>query len=527
MSDSLNPRSKGVEWCLIGAFALCVGAPVIVQATGATGPEVIQAREKRVPAPAPQLPRDLDSWAAFPRATENWYAERFGLRNQLLYAQHWIKLEVYDESPVDRVVIGRDDWLFTDGSDALACYQGSLPFTQAELTAWRESLEARHDWLAAQGIEYALILVPGKAVVYPEQVPVAYEPIGPSRRQQFLAELGKSPRVNIIDLAPALIAERAHDTTDNHAYYPLGVHWTARGALASAAAIFDALPARFGGKPLETLDQLICTPSPRGDDFSHQFLVAGRFDQGEYQYKPPGGWPARHIDKGEQGGDYDISTWITDDPERPRALIFRDSFGNMILPMLAPHFSRMHDITSLNFTPSLVDELKPDVVMELFVDLTFAYQLPQRQLTFSQADLAAGFEVAEQVLLPPAQSGEVPKITGLRETPIRSTPTGAVIRSDGTGSAVLPEFAWRPDQIVILKLDLSAPAPTHMSLYYPLLGVNAYREKQASDVPLHAGRQTIYVALPPPVAPGPIAILPGRASGDYVIHNVEARATTR
>lgn len=522
-SPDSTPRRASAEWWLIGAFVACCCAPLFVQATGLGGEEVITARERRVPAPPPSLPRDLESWTNFPRATEDWYAERFGLRNQLLYAQHWMKLEVFDETPVERVVIGRGDWLFTNSADALDCNRGTRPFSAQELRDWRESLTARRDWLASRGIDYALVLVPGKAAVYPEHVPPMYERRGPSRREQFLGELRGDSDLLVIDLLPALQAERDNDTPEDHVFYPLGMHWTARGALVANAAIMQSLPERHRNRPPETREEMHVRFSPGGDDFSHQFLVDGRFEQDEFYFAPAVERPAHFVPVTSEKADFDLPTWISTETQLTRALVVRDSFGNMVLPFLAQQFSRLNEVTSRNFSPALVEELQPDIVIELFVDHTLGYHLPHHQRVFDRDALRVAFESATEVLLAPVGDGEAPELVGLRGTLVGSTKRGARIASDGSGSVMLPPFEWTAEQDVVLALEISAPAPTFLSLYYPLDGVNAYREKQATDIPIHQGKQTVYVALPPPVAPGPIALLPGRSAGDYMVHQVEAR----
>jgi alginate O-acetyltransferase complex protein AlgJ len=526
-STSLSARSSSAEWWLIAAFVACICAPLIVQATGLGGEDVITTREKRVPAPAPRLPRDLASWSAFPRATEDWYAERFGLRNQLLYAHHWTKLQVYDKSPIEGIVIGPDDWLFTNSAGALECERGTNPMTAEELNAWRETLTARRDWLAAQGIDYAFVLVPGKAAVYPEMLPDQFARRGPSRREQFLEELRDDTDLNVIDLLPALRAARDEDTPDDHVFFPLGMHWTARGALVASEAVMQALPKRHRERAIDGLDRMTRRPSTHGDDLSFQFLVSGRFDQAEFNLRPNFERKSVRVGPGHALADHHIPTWINTERRPTRALMIRDSFGTMVLPYLAEHFSRVHDVSSVNFTSALVETLQPDIVIELFVDHTLGFHTPHQQRDFDQAALAARFEQHQHTLLAPVVEGTPPELQSLRDTPIGPAPSGMRIASDGSGSVTLPYFDWRPAQETILAIDISAPAQTFLSLYYPLEGVNAYREKQASDVPIEPGRQTVYIALPPPVANGPIALVPGRAAGDYIVHNIEVRAATR
>ena len=78
------------------------------------------------------------------------------------------------------------------------------------------------------------------------------------------------------------------------------------------------------------------------------------------------------------------------DSAKPRLLMFHDSFGVYLRPLLAEHFSQSTFIWTEHYDPALVAKVKPDIVvqevMELFIPnliypdrLDTVGQLPIRQ----------------------------------------------------------------------------------------------------------------------------------------------------
>ncbi len=66
---------------------------------------------------------------------------------------------------------------------------------------------------------------------------------------------------------------------------------------------------------------------------------------------------------------------------RYSALVYRDSMGIPLVPMLAENFSRTTFVVSAQLDPALVERLKPDIVIEEMVERTLAgvanYPMPR------------------------------------------------------------------------------------------------------------------------------------------------------
>ena len=71
----------------------------------------------------------------FPKQYEKYYNDNFTIRSIMVKYYNLINLEFFKKSPVpDKVVIGKDQWLFMAGND-LDCYAGIHRFEQSELEA--------------------------------------------------------------------------------------------------------------------------------------------------------------------------------------------------------------------------------------------------------------------------------------------------------------------------------------------------------------------------------------------------------
>jgi len=519
-----NDRSPWVERMVVLLFLVGITTPLCVQAFGTSDDEVILEREQRLPTPMPKVPTNLTSWTRFPRATDDWYAERFGLRNELLYAYQWTKIKMLHEAPNDENVFGPNDWIFGNGRGGLHSNRGASPFNPEELQRWRESLVAKHEWLKSRGIDYAFVLIPGKPSIYPEELPPALRPVAESRHAQFVEEMRKSPEVNFIDLYPELFAARATDSETNHLWFPLGLHWTQRGALVAYRTLMQRLPERHQGRELLDFHDFRLRPGGRGDDFSRNYLVDGLFAQNEDMMMQIPANPARRARTKPDDPSCWFQTFRNKDRSLTKALILRDSFGSMIAPFLAQQFSELVQISTHYFSPAVIEACNPELVIELYANQVLTWQPPHLLSVFENTELERRFEAMDRVLLPSIAAGRPPEIAGLRGAEVEETPDGVLLSSDGTQAVSLPHFTWYEGELTIVRIELTAPAKTYLALFYPQPGTNAYRMKQASHFPLEGGRQVVYMALPLQQRDDSLGLQPGCAVGDYVIHDVEARS---
>lgn len=226
------------------------------------------------------------------------------------------------------VIIGREGWLFY--APTLNDYLGSGGLTDAELDAIARRLAEVRDYCAAQGAEFIFVCVPNKNTVYPEYMPAYLRAARSSdtnlnRLLPLLAQAG----VEAPDL-PGLMSQAEYSSGSAALYYKTDTHWNARGAAVCVDWLLDKLDVsgdryaartekryfRSGGDLYKLL-----YPAAEGIDSDVWFDVTPMYSYGE----PP-----------QSMMDMDI---VTDNPAAEgRILVFRDSFGSALVPLLSDRF---------------------------------------------------------------------------------------------------------------------------------------------------------------------------------------------
>lgn len=354
---------------LAGAFLCLLAAPLVDQCLrpdSARDP----SPELRAAAPAPERPRDLRSACAYPAAFESRHKDVFGLRDQLLRLRsvvHWFGLGL---SPSPLVVRGDADWTYTTVDGSRDVWRGASPMTAEELSAWTDALRTRRAWVAAQGAEYVYAVAPNKEAIYPEHLPASWRRMdadAPTRLDQLRAALRHEEGL-LLDLRPALLAARGADTPGDELYTRLGTHWNGRGA----ATAFDALARRLrlSQPQLPALDPagLGRAYSPgAGDSWGPRMYLGDALVQPEWIPKPPDS-PACEMNLLSLEPRRVMATRHADRKAGLRLLVFHDSFGPAVQPLLSKLLPFGLFVQSPRFDPDLVRAYKPDLVVDLHVE---------------------------------------------------------------------------------------------------------------------------------------------------------------
>ncbi len=87
--------------------------------------------------------------------------------------------------------------------------------------------------------------------------------------------------------------------------------------------------------------------------------------------------PQDHAAGGDDPG-YDIGRLATAvaQPDLPRAVVYRDSFGSALVPFLAEHFSRALFLWEYDVNPRTIEQERPQVVIHEWASRRFVTRLP-------------------------------------------------------------------------------------------------------------------------------------------------------
>ncbi|MEM7351252.1 MAG: hypothetical protein AAF657_10630, partial [Acidobacteriota bacterium] len=166
--------------------------------------------ENRTRAASPkELPAD-SSVAERIKSTEAYVEDRLGLRDTLIQLRNRVLIRFFGQSPNDKVIVGRDDWLFLAANKNLEYYQARELYTEQQLTVWGQRLQANKDFIESLGSKYLIVIAPNKDTIYPEFMPASIPRFSDiSRLQQLDRYLEETTDVELLDPSPWLIEQKS------------------------------------------------------------------------------------------------------------------------------------------------------------------------------------------------------------------------------------------------------------------------------------------------------------------------------
>jgi len=369
-----HPRRDGA---IVALFALALALSLV----GAiVKRDVTTLRfENRAAAMWPPAPASYASARAWAPAFEAAFVDRFGGRDRLIALHHRTKAVGFGVSPVAEAMIGRDGWLYFLGEDGKSLdrdYRGVAPYPPDEPRQVAAELKRRHDFLAALGIVYVVMIVPDKATIYPEHLPRWVAKVEPQTRlDRLYAALALYPEVTVLDLRPALIAAKARERN----YFKTDSHWNLVGATIGYEALSAALRAKLPAFPAVQAPR---PPYVPGVDFYSgdlAIMIGLQRVFREDDIAPLGKVLADSSQRCAQLADgpfaasspqptVETQVYVCDRPALPTALVYRDSMAISLIPLLSENFRRVIYVSDRRLDRALVEREKPDVVIEELVE---------------------------------------------------------------------------------------------------------------------------------------------------------------
>ena len=324
--------------------------------------------EKRALASFPEIPFNSKTLLQFPKGFEDYYNDHFGFRDVLTRRYHREMKKRFGQSGIPEVIIGKEGWYFYAADQLLDDFRGLLPLTEKQLNSWREDHVRKRNWLAKQGIRYLLVLVPDKQTIYPEYLPDYFRKAkGTTRIEQLMEYLKQDRDVTILDLRPSLLNAKS----EKRLYQKTDSHWNDYGAFVGYKEMMNRISQWF---PKEQF---------KFDFYFHPDRVTER----------PGGdlvrmlglhetikevWPLlkeRHFCSQPLKPNVEMENQeMIGEPfmegckdANLRALVFRDSFFELVRPFLSENFQQvvyLWQIYNQKNVEILIDYFHPNLVIE-------------------------------------------------------------------------------------------------------------------------------------------------------------------
>ncbi len=279
----------------------------------------------------------------------DYFEDHFAFREYLVNADALIQGKVFKVSNVDTVLVGQDGWLYYTAT--LDNYLGQNLMSDREIYNAAHNLALMQTYVESRGARFVVTIPPNKNSLYGDNMPYYDSKIvSNDKNVEKLTEAMAEQGVNYADLFTAFEAE------DEVLYCERDSHWNEKGAVLAYNTILDFLDIDH-----ENFEQVSQNRSKTyiGDLNSMIFPLTAE-PEWNYTYEYDETWD--YVTDTESVED----AWIaTENPEADgKLLMFRDSFGNTLLPLMANAFSEGYFTKGTPYFIELyMDNYHPDTVM--------------------------------------------------------------------------------------------------------------------------------------------------------------------
>jgi alginate O-acetyltransferase complex protein AlgJ len=283
-------------------------------------------------------------------------------KSGLIFNDYLIRLDniarivVMNSSTSNIVVIGKDNWLFTDVNESMADYRGLTHLSESQLAYTLEIVKSEKAYL--KGIPLILVVAPNKESIYPEYMPEGIKKINKDTQlDQVLTYFKENSDIQIIDLRPVLIKAKS----ERQVYRKNDSHWNSYGAYLAYREIIGATG--LTAHDLSDYNEVVQEGDITGD-LSRLLKMEDMYPESE------------------------VINWyqLKDVPSEtlPSALILHDSFytSTNLQSLMASHFEKVTEVRYGQltlFSSALVEKSNPSVVIYIMVERVLPrYFMPWR-----------------------------------------------------------------------------------------------------------------------------------------------------
>lgn len=306
---------------------------------------------------------NITTWQQYPQAYEQYFKDNLpykkffvGLYNQFIW-------NVFDESPVNYVIKGKDGWLFYNSknrndSDELGDYRGDTFLTEQETETIVQRLSDLQKLCDDIGADFYVLVGPNKTEIYGDDyLPDAYirnESNVESPVQQLTKALKEKTEIPIIYPKEELLSQK----DEEQLYYKLDTHWNNHGAYIA----YSEFMKRYA--PEQNIEMSSIQQQPRISGDLANMIQMNDLEDIDYSvnFRPE---VEMQIILDQAASTEDVARYrtISNCNNGQKLLMYRDSFTTALIPYMSKTFDEAYYVWSYSANKDEISEEKPDVVI--------------------------------------------------------------------------------------------------------------------------------------------------------------------
>lgn len=289
---------------------------------------------------------------------ETYFNEHFAFRNELIFADAKIQTSIFQVSNVDTVTYGTDGWLYY--TSTLNDYLGRNRMTDRQIYNLAHNLSLVRQYVEENGSDFILTIPPNKNTLYGEHMPYyASYIVEPVHNVDLL-----TPKLHDFEIPYADLFQLFRKE-EEILYLKRDSHWNMKGAVMAYSSIMNAL----GYPYINYADSTVSRSKDTDGDLNRMLYTL--YGEKEFNYNYAIEQTYAYTNEAESVEDPWIET--AGGTGNGSLLMFRDSFGNTLIPLIANQFEKAW------FTKEVPYGL--EVLMEQYHPNTVVFEKVERNLS--------------------------------------------------------------------------------------------------------------------------------------------------
>lgn len=279
----------------------------------------------------------------------DYFQEHFAFRQQFVSANAAIYGKIFGASTTDQVLIGKNNWMYYTGT--LNDYQSENLLSERGIKNAVHNLKLIQNYVNARGSKFIFAIAPNKNSVYDENMPYYYKKSGQANNYERLLPEMEKAGIQFVNL------HSAFRESDEILYLERDSHWNNKGAVLAYNEIMkktDLTYETYENVSYETRRDHL------GDLTKMLYPLNSELENNQYYQKD---WSWNYVNDVKDNMDEWIET--KNNSAVSSLLMYRDSFGESLLPFMAEAFGEARFSRLVPYNLTNIDQYRPEyVVME-------------------------------------------------------------------------------------------------------------------------------------------------------------------
>lgn len=345
---------------IVVCFLLC-----LIPFVGMTVARTDITTENKTLASLPKLREDGKLNIEYLQELGNYFEDHFAFKNLLVTADSNIQSKIFGVSNMDTVITGKNGWLYY--KDTLDDYLGQNTLSDRAIYNIANNLSIIQRYVEEKGAKFLFTAAPNKNSLYGENMPYYYnKKVSDINNLALLKPQLEKAEITYADLFSQFKSQ------SEILYLKRDSHWNNKGAVLAYNTILDAL--EIDHENYESIGS-VRTKDYYGD-LNKMIYPLGAEPEWNYEYQ----YDSSFVYETDTESVEDAWIQTSNKDGEGTLLMFRDSFGNTLLPLMAEVFEKGYFSKGVPYQiESYMNDYKPDTVIVEKVERNisdFAFEPP-------------------------------------------------------------------------------------------------------------------------------------------------------